>query len=121
MSPAVAKKGAKPAKPAGKTPRKTPMRTPEHGRGQLRVGGTNKGGPGRPPDEFKAMLAALASRDETMAAVRRILDDPSHPQFIRALEYATERGYGKVAQAHEVKGEVEHRHAVVLLPPVEGA
>lgn len=111
MSPAVAKKKA--------APKAAPGRPFKKGADPRR--NVTKPGTGRPPDEFKAMLAQLASRDETMAAVRRILEDPGHPQFIRALEYATERGYGKVAQQHEVKGEMEHRHAVVLLPPVDAA
>lgn len=35
--------------PPKKSPSVTPMRVPAHGRGALRVGGTNRGGPGRPP------------------------------------------------------------------------
>lgn len=42
--------------PKKKTPAKTPMRVPAHGNGQLRVGGTNKGGPGRPPSILRAEL-----------------------------------------------------------------
>lgn len=59
---------------------------------------------GRPKDEWKAALRALASADEVLDAVAAILSDPSHPQFLRALEYASERGYGKEAQG--VEGDV---------------
>lgn len=81
----------------------------------LRGRGPAKGAPnaGRPPDEFKAMMAALASRPETLAAVQAILNDPSHGQFIRALEFATERGYGKAAQPLEHTGGIHHSVEVV--------
>lgn len=64
--------------------------------------GHGKGG--RPKDEWKAALRELASADEVLDAVRAILQDHSHPQFLRALEYASERGYGKEAQG--VEGDV---------------
>lgn len=35
------------------------MRVPAHGRGVLRVGGTNKGGPGRMPDVVRAKMREL--------------------------------------------------------------
>jgi hypothetical protein len=38
---------------AKKSPAKTPMRVPRHGRGLLRVGGTNAGGTGRPPSVIR--------------------------------------------------------------------
>ena len=52
---------------------------------------------GRPPDEFKAQMAALASRDETLLALETILSDPNHSSFIQALRFATDRGYGRPA------------------------
>jgi hypothetical protein len=36
-----------------------------------------------------------------MDGLRAILSDPSHPQFLKALEFATERGYGKEVQPME--------------------
>lgn len=103
-------------RPAGTPPRFDDQGRPVDKRGVPLAGiaidpskrgrGPKKGAPkaGRPPDEFKAMLAELASREATLDAVRRILEDPSHPQFLRAMEFATERGYGKVAQAVEHTG-----------------
>ena len=57
--------------------------------------GPAKGAPnaGRPPDEFKAMLAGLASWDVTLGSIAAILGDPSHPHFVKALEYVSDRGY----------------------------
>jgi hypothetical protein len=62
--------------------------------------GPQKGAPlvGRPPDEFKERMAGLASWSEVHTALESILRDPEHPHWMRALEYATERGYGKVTQ-----------------------
>lgn len=86
-----------------KTPVKSPtMRKPAHGGGLLRVGGTNRGGPGRPPDEFKKLCQQLASRDETIDAVTAILADPAHPAYLGALKWATEQGYGKAQESVNV-------------------
>lgn len=63
--------------------------------------GPKPGTGGRPRDEFKALLRELASRPETVAGLDAILSDPAHPQYLRALEFVTERGYGKEAQAIE--------------------
>jgi hypothetical protein len=103
------------AKPAGrkrKTPAKTPMRTPAHGNGRLRVGGTNKGGPGRPPEAFKELCRQLASGETTVEQVEKILQDQTHPQFIAALKWATEHGYGKPTEHVEHSGTVNHKHQV---------
>lgn len=83
---------------------KTPPRPFRPGPDPRRGRGPKKGAPkaGRPPDEFKQMLAALASWSRTLGAVEAILADPNHPHFMRALDYVSERGYGKVAQGMEV-------------------
>jgi hypothetical protein len=73
------------------------LRPQPHG-GALRNGGTNKGGTGRPPDEFKALCRELASNAATMAKVRSILGDENHDLFLGALKWASEHGYGKPTQ-----------------------
>lgn len=88
-----------------------------HG-GALRNGGTNKGGPGRPPDEFKAMCARLASRNATANRVREILEDKDHPFFMNALKWATENGYGKPTEHVEVDAKMTH---YVVNAPAKGA
>lgn len=85
--------------PERKSPKEIPQRVPAHGRGRLNVGGNHGGG--RPKDEWKAMLREMASSDQTLAGIRSILQDPTHPQYLKALEFAAERGYGKEAQTVE--------------------
>lgn len=65
---------------------------------------TNRGkpGPGRPPAVYstRMKLAAEAARIEA------ILSDPDHPQFMKALQFAAERGFGKVPDQTEMSGEI---------------
>lgn len=62
--------------------------------------GPAKGAPnaGRPPDEFKALCRELATAANTIKAVRAILKDQDHGQFLQALRWASEHGYGKPNQ-----------------------
>jgi hypothetical protein len=106
--PPVARKSANVEKSERKTGRSTlfqPGPDPRRGRGPA-PGAPNAG---RPRDEWKAALAALASSDEVLAHVRRVLADPDHPQWMRALEYASERGFGKETATVEQSGAVEVR------------
>lgn len=58
---------------------------------------------GRPPDEWKRALAQLVTRDETLAHMRAVLDaGADHPQFFRALAYATDHGIGRAVQPVDV-------------------
>lgn len=109
----------RPAKTPDKSPRAGELVKPKHGVGLIRHGsapGTNRGGTGRPPDEFRAACAKLADDTLRRGYVEGILKDPSHPQFMRALEWAADRGYGKTPQAVEHTGAIEH--GVILLPPL---
>lgn len=74
--------------------------------GMLRVGSLpgNTPGTGRPPDEFKAAMRALASYAEQAGYVRDVLADKDHPQWLGALKYVTEHGYGKPTQTLEHTG-----------------
>jgi hypothetical protein len=77
--------------------------------GRLRRGnpgnsGGKPGRSGRKPDAFKAMCRGLASHADTLRAVRAILKDALHPQFMAALKWATENGYGRPLQAVEHSG-----------------
>lgn len=84
------------------------------------TGGTNKGGTGRPPDEFKAMCRQLASSSEVYARVKDILQQPLlYPSlYIGALKWASEHGYGKPKEHIEHTGEI--KHGVVILPAMQG-
>lgn len=92
-------------------PQSPPLRVPAHGNGKLRVGGTNRGG-GRLPDAFKGLCRQLASGEMTVQQVEAILRDANHPQFMAALRWATEHGYGKPKET------VEHQGAVDVGPQV---
>jgi hypothetical protein len=96
---------------------------PFTGRGDPRNGrGPAKGAPnaGRPPDEFKALCASLASGEETVAAVTSILANPQHPHFMAALKWASDRGYGQPAQpltGANGDGPIAHRVEVAFVRP----
>ena len=64
--------------------------------GRLNVGGDHGGG--RPPDEFRARLRAMVSREDRMVVVETVLRDKKSPHWINAWKYATEHGYGKPPQ-----------------------
>lgn len=86
---------------AKKTPLETPSRKSYRG-GQLRTGNPgNKGGTGRPPDAFKELCRELATGEKTVAQLRLILQSKKDPQFMQALRWASEHGYGKPAQPLE--------------------
>lgn len=71
------------------------------------AGGGRQPGAGRPPNEFKALCQRLASRDATVKRVASILRDATHPQFMPALKWATENGYGKPDQNLALQGKLD--------------
>ncbi len=80
------------------------MMAGRHG-GMLRRGSLpgNTPGTGRPRDEWKAKLQQFASCDETMNHVIGVLNKGADdPNFFKALEYATEHGFGRAQQTLEV-------------------
>jgi hypothetical protein len=52
------------------------------------------------------MCRELVTRNETLAAVRKILRDPDHPAFVGALKWATEHGHGRPLQRVEAGSKV---------------
>ncbi len=70
-----------------------PTLVPQAHGGALNSGGTpgNKGG--RPPDEWKAMLAHLTTRARTIGAASKILKNPDHPAYNGLLKWASARAY----------------------------
>jgi hypothetical protein len=64
--------------------------------------GPRKGAPnaGRPPDAWRDALRALASRDAVLAHLDAVLTrGTADPMFFKALDYATEHGYGRASAA----------------------
>jgi hypothetical protein len=76
----------KPAKGRGKTPSKTPRMQPGRNGGQLRVGGTNAGGPGRPTSAVRERC--LGSFAERLPVLEQIIDNPDSAATdrIRAMD-----------------------------------
>lgn len=68
-----------------------------HG-GALNAGGTpgNRGGSGRPRNEFRDALRSMASDSAFLGQLAAILQDNGHPRFIDAAKLVIERGYGRV-------------------------
>lgn len=67
----------------------------------------NKGGKGPPKGSGGRPLAIYQKRMQLAAQaaqVEKILKDPDHPQFMKALEFAANRGFGKVAETIEHTG-----------------
>ena len=102
----VKKSAKRPARKTRKTAAKSAdpkLVVQEHG-GALLTGGVpgNRGGTGRPPDAFTAMCRELASSQTVELNVRAILENPAHPAYLGALKWASEHGYGKPKQEHEL-------------------
>lgn len=74
--------------------------------GTLRNGGTNRGGPGRPPDEFKQRMRTLASLAAKEKYAGKIIRDINHPHWLGAVKWVTEQGYGKPEQTVKTDGKI---------------
>ena len=102
-------------KPSAKSTGKRPLvliPQPHGGAIAPGAGGGPQPGSGRPPDAFKALCRQLASGEITVEQVEAILKDKGHPQFMAALKWATEHGYGKPTEHVEHSGTVTHKHQV---------
>lgn len=94
------------SKTEAKSPAKKRELIPQKHGGALMTGGTNKGGTGRPPDEFRRILRDMVSRDDRLKHVETVLENPEHPQWMAAWKWATEHGYGKPVQPVEQSGNI---------------
>ena len=96
-----------------------------------RVAVGNRGG-GRPPDEFKRIMAELSSREETLEYFKKVLDrDPESDEFLvlatgvqvpikvdadtwlKFWREASAYGFGKATQPVEHSGELQSRIVIV--------
>lgn len=70
---------------------------------------------GRPPDEWKARLRAMASRDEVLTHVETVLlAGPDNPFFDRALQYVTDHGYGRAQQHVDLTSNGQTLEALIV-------
>ena len=63
---------------------------------------TTTPGTGRPPDAFKELCRELTSGEKTVKQLQAILKNADHPQFMAAVRWASEHGYGKPVQPVDV-------------------
>jgi hypothetical protein len=88
---------------ADENPVENPVTMPGRNGGTLRRGGTNKGGPGRPTDEFKRRMREHADAAEAIAG--EVVRDKQHPAWLGAAKWVTDRSeYGPVPKPIEVSG-----------------
>lgn len=79
--------------PRTKTPAKLPpLRTPKHGKGKLRVGGSNGGAGGRPPEALR--LASRAVFEKWLEWAAREIVSESCTDDVRLKIGATAAKYG---------------------------
>ena len=71
--------------------------------------GGKPGRSGRTPDAFKQRMQELVSAEDRIRHLETVLEDPTHPQFISAWKWATERAYGKAEQAVTVKAQEDRQ------------
>lgn len=98
-------------RPATGKSRPKSRRVPQPHGGVLVAGagrGPAKGAPnaGRPPEAFKELCRQYACGALTDAGIGTILRNPDHPQYIVALRWVGEHGYGKPTQPVEHSGKV---------------
>ena len=80
------------------------------------VGGTNRGGPGRPSDEWKKDMRELRDRGLQVAKAHDILGQPNHPNWLGALKFVHEAVEGRAAQAVDLTTQGEKLPGVIILP-----
>lgn len=93
--------------------------------GTIRQGGTNKGGPGRPPDKFRAAMAAIAEDPQALALVKAMARGESDLAVLKdktGLPLAIDGNIVLKAHDHAVKHgiglpvqEVEHGGALEVI------
>ena len=72
--------------------------------GTLLVGGTQGG---RPPDAWKAKMAALADRWQQTLEAQKVLEDPEHEHFMAAGKFCAEQAHGAAAKRVTLGGDSE--------------
>jgi hypothetical protein len=106
------KKGKRKTAAKGKTAAKSAARIPQPHGGALLAGGVvgNKGGTGRPPNEWRERMQNLIHREdvvknlEDIASDLRIRSDPQRAKlYLDAMKFASEQAYPKESGSLEVR------------------
>jgi hypothetical protein len=86
-----------------KTPAKTPEMAPQEHGGAIRRGGTNRGGPGRPPSAIRATAREkfdrLIPKLDQIARARKSKDSDK----VRAIDVLGKYGMGQAVSVEDVK------------------
>jgi hypothetical protein len=70
--------------------------------------GPKPGTGGRPPDEFRQLMREMVNRKKALGFLERCIDGEFGPRFhVQAVQYATDRAYGKASQPVEMSGRLE--------------
>lgn len=85
VSPAATE--VKTAPETAKEVTKPGRRTPAHGKGELLTGGQpgNKGGPGRPPNQYKIWLESKLNDNRSKGELTKVLHNNLHPAYASVL------------------------------------
>lgn len=103
-----------------KSPEKSARGVPFKKGGDPRQGrGPKPGHGGRPPDEFRDFMRKLVNRKDVTDYLTECVKGTYGPKFhVAALQYATDRAYGKAQQTVELSGSVQG--GVLMVPtPVD--
>lgn len=106
----------------GKSARKSAPGKPFAKGGDPRQGrGPKPGHGGRPPDEFRDFMRNLVNRKAATDFLTKCVDGEYGPKFhVAAMQYATDRAYGKAQQSVEHSGRVDG--GVLMVPaPIDAA
>lgn len=63
-------------------------------------------GPGRPSEAFKRFCRRLLARQQVNHAIRDVVQNKHHPQFMSAYKTMAAYGYGQPQASVEVKGKL---------------
>lgn len=113
-----AKSGTKAAAKGRRPGTFKPGYDPRRGRGP-KPGAPNAG---RPPNEYKKLMAELLNSPEAIDALRTVLRDPENRGYAAVRRLVEERAYGKVPQAIDasVTGKLLLVRDVSEVEPVDG-
>jgi len=85
---------------------------------KLRVGNPgNKGGTGRPRNEFKQFCEDLLRQPNVQSTLERVLTDPDSRNYGHALKYATAYGQGLPTEHVSITSTARVVHTIQL-PPI---
>lgn len=96
-----------------KSPDETPMVVPSHGNGKLRVGGTNKGGPGRPKNSLRNLCHKRFQRHLPKLDKALKKDSLRDSDLISALNLFAKYGSEAAMPVPELRQRLQQQNAII--------